>query len=105
MGYREDCAKWYNKKAWRGRAKAQLRAQPLCKMCNATGVVRQASVADHVVPHRGDSKLFWFGELQSLCWSHHSKSKQQMETIGYSKEIGSDGFPLDPNHPFNKASG
>jgi 5-methylcytosine-specific restriction enzyme A len=60
-----------------------------------------AQVADHIVPHRGDSQLFWLGDLQSLCWSHHSGSKQVEERRGYRDEIGSDGWPTDPRHPAN----
>jgi 5-methylcytosine-specific restriction protein A len=33
----------------------------------------QATDVDHVVPHRGDIKLFMTGELQSLCHSCHSR--------------------------------
>ena len=44
---------------WR-RARAGFLAQhPLCAACRAQGRVVQATVVDHVVPHRGDPKLFW----------------------------------------------
>lgn len=36
-------------------------------------------MADHVVPHRDDYGLFWFGELQSLCKSCHDGKKQRAE--------------------------
>ncbi len=95
---------WYKKAAWIKRAKLQLAVDPICTMCLRLGKVRAAEVADHIVPHRGDPELFWFGKLQSLCWSHHSASKAQIEKQGYSNEIGEDGYPIDPNHPFNKES-
>lgn len=41
-----------------------------------------ATVADHVVPHRGDVAAFWAGELQSLCTPCHSQAKQAEERSG-----------------------
>ena len=41
-----------------------------------------ATLADHVVPHRGDYALFWFGELQSLCKACHDIKKQRVERRG-----------------------
>jgi hypothetical protein len=66
--------------------------------------VTAATVADHITPHKGDYNLFWHGELQSLCPHHHNSIKQQLETgePGYSRAVGLDGWPTDPNHPANK---
>jgi len=94
--------KWYHTKRWERRAYFQKQEHPLCKMCLEHGIVTPAVVADHVIPHHGDPPLFWFGELQSLCSSHHSGSKQQLENKGYVDDIGVDGFPVDEKHPFNK---
>lgn len=80
----------------------QLRHHPLCKYCMARGWVMAATVVDHVVPHRGNSHLFFNGELQSLCASCHSSAKQQEDLRGYALEIGVDGVPVDPKHPANK---
>ena len=65
-------------------------------MCLADGIVKPARVADHVVPHRGDQDLFWTGELQSLCFTHHNGDKQALEKSGRPKRqrIGPDGWPL-----------
>ena len=65
----------------------------------AKGMVVPAEVADHVVPHRGNEQLFWFGKLQSLCWSCHSSNKQLLERRGYYTDIGVDGWPTDNKHP------
>ena len=89
----------YNDKRWLARRAAQLRAQPLCVMCKASGFTRLATVADHIVPHRGDPNLFWYGKLQSLCLTCHNNVKQQIETIGYATRCDVTGKPLDPNHP------
>lgn len=47
-------------------------------MCKAKGLVTLATVADHIVPHRGDRALF-MGALQSLCVPCHSVDKQREE--------------------------
>lgn len=41
-----------------------------------------AEITDHVIPHRGNSKLFWdVKNLQSLCFSCHNK-KTALEKQG-----------------------
>jgi len=70
---------WYGTQRWRKRAKHQLTIEPLCRMCAAEGIIRPARHADHIVPHRGDYELFWFGALQSLCDPHHNSVKQAEE--------------------------
>lgn len=96
--------KWYHTKRWERRAKLQLRHEPLCSMCLRLNILTAARVADHVVPHRGDSVLFWMGQLQSLCHNHHNKSKRTLEDKGYVDDIGADGWPIHPNHPANRRS-
>ena len=71
--------KWYNSKGWRQRRAVQLATEPLCAMCLAEGLAVEATVADHVEPHREDWDKFWHGGLQSLCAGHHSRAKQSEE--------------------------
>jgi len=97
MSYRQ----WYGLQRWRERAQQQLHDHPLCEMCLQKGVVTAAEVADHVEPHKGDEIAFWHGDLQSLCFHHHNSQKQIEEGRGYSNEIGTDGWPVDPAHPAN----
>lgn len=91
---------WYRCKRWRDRRALQLRQHPLCKMCEAEGRLEPATVVDHVVPHRGDRQLFFYGEVQSLCATCHDGAKRMVEERGYDTAIGADGFPKDRNHPF-----
>lgn len=87
---------------WRKRRAAQLAEHPLCRLCmDMRGRVTAASVADHVVPHRGDPALFE-GPLQSLCAPCHSGWKQELETSGTLKGCDLTGMPLNPHHPWNK---
>lgn len=42
--------------------------------------VPQATVVDHIRPHRGDQALFWDRtNWQALCAAHHSRDKQREE--------------------------
>jgi 5-methylcytosine-specific restriction enzyme A len=91
----------YNKRAWRRRSKTHLKENPWCVYCLAEGEHVLATNCDHVIPHNGDEHLFWFGELQSLCDTHHEARKQALEKRGYDTRIGVDGWPIDPRHPAN----
>lgn len=71
--------RWYNTTRWRAKAADQLRREPLCRMCQREQITRAASICDHVTPHRGDERLFWEGETQSLCKPHHDRDKQRVE--------------------------
>lgn len=93
--------RWYNTRAWKTRSAKQLRREPLCRLCAALGRTKLAAAADHVIPHRGDRRLFFYGDLQSLCDTCHSSAKQREERDGFSRDIGADGWPVDPRHPFN----
>ena len=57
---------------WEKARKRFLKAHPLCVRCMEQGRVVRANVVDHVIPHRGDAKLFWDeANWQSLCKSCH----------------------------------
>jgi 5-methylcytosine-specific restriction endonuclease McrA len=88
----------YNNSRWKGphgRRAEQLQREPLCRMCAAAGRVTPATVADHVIPHRGNETLFWEGELQSLCAPHHDATKQRIEARGYEHGCDEQGWPID----------
>jgi 5-methylcytosine-specific restriction enzyme A len=44
---------------WRRARVAFLARHPLCAACRAQGRAVAATVVDHVVPHRGNKRLFW----------------------------------------------
>lgn len=49
-----------------------LRSHPLCVRCLSQEKVVAASVVDHIIPHKGDGKLFWqVSNHQALCKSCH----------------------------------
>jgi len=92
--HRELTKPWYGTARWKKRRKYQLATEPRCKMCLDIGRVTAASVADHVIPHKGDEALFWNGALQSLCKPCHDSSKQSEERTGRKRvRIGVTGWP------------
>lgn len=65
---------------WQQAREQFLTEHPLCVMCQSEGRVEPATVVDHVVPHRGDERLFWDrSNWMSLCARCHSGTKQRME--------------------------
>lgn len=77
---RPSAARGGNPHRWRKVAKAFLMRHPLCRGCAAAGMTRPAEVVDHVIPHRGDRRLFWDrGNWQPLCKWHHDSIKARLE--------------------------
>ena len=59
---------------WQKVRKKYLETHPLCVACVKEGRYVKATDVDHVIPHRGDQKLFWDqSNWQALCHSCHSK--------------------------------
>lgn len=86
---------------WQRYRLAFLRQHPLCVRCEAAGRTTASNTVDHIVPHRGDEKLFRDPlNHQALCKLCHSGDKQKAEKSGTDSYRGSqaDGTPLDPNH-------
>ena len=81
-----------------GRKKA---ACEICAMCGKP--LRGAdAVVDHVIPHRGDWRLFWDeSNWQALCKHCHDSHKQRQEHGGYVGGCDTAGMPVDPLHPWN----
>lgn len=66
-------ARGYDSK-WRVARKRYLAQHPLCVKCFEEGKISPATVVDHIVPHRGDMKMFWNEEnWQPLCKPCHDE--------------------------------
>lgn len=91
--------RWYASAKWRAKRKAQLEAEPHCRLCAERGDVTDACIADHIQAHRGNYARFWFGRLQSLCKPCHDGLKQSLER-GNRAGCDVSGLPVDPSHPW-----
>ena len=59
----------YESNEWRKRRAQFLKKYPRCFICG-----NPATIADHIVPHRGDLTLFYDeSNLQPMCQSCHSR--------------------------------
>ena len=59
---------------WQKARKQYLSAHPLCVLCQKEGRFRKATVVDHIIPHRGDQKLFLDrSNWQALCKPCHDR--------------------------------
>jgi 5-methylcytosine-specific restriction protein A len=79
------------KRGYNGRWKRirhnHLAKEPLCRECKAMNKITSATVVDHIIPHKGDKKLFYDpNNRQSLCKFHHD-SKTAREDGGYGNRI------------------
>lgn len=81
---------------WARYAKSYLKRHPWCVHCEQEGRKTPATELDHIVPHKGDMRLFWRrNNLQPLCKSHHSSKTRRDMTAG-DKGHDISGQPLNP---------
>ncbi len=67
--------------AWQKASKAFLQTHPLCEECAGHGRYVKATVVDHIVPHRGDRKLFWDrSNWRALCKRCHDRKTGQEDS-------------------------
>lgn len=73
---------------------------PLCCCCMANGVVKAATVVDHVVPHRGDMALFWDrSNWQGLCTGCHNVIKRTLELRWDRGQVTAEELKMDRRLP------
>lgn len=67
---------------WRRYRISFLSSHPFCEECKKKGMITVATVVDHIIPHKGDKKLFWDTKNhQALCESCHNR-KTATEDMG-----------------------
>jgi len=84
---------WRTLSERRRRETRQLEARPLCAWCLQQGQIAVATVAVPPLSSRC--------EAQSLCGACHARQRASSR-MGYVDDIGLDGYPVDPRHPFNR---
>ena len=69
---------------WQKARIAYLAEHPLCVDCREEGRVTPATVVDHIVPHKGNDRLFWdeANNWAARCKSHHD-AKTAREDGGF----------------------
>ena len=65
---------------WRAARNKFLMQNKYCVYCAKRGIQQPAEVLDHIIPHRGDWKLFWDKtNWQPLCNHCHNTIKAEEE--------------------------
>lgn len=71
---RDDFTKnFYKTKEWRIIRKRHLELEPFCVECLKKGITTKATIVDHIIPIKQGGSRYDNNNLQSLCWSCHSR--------------------------------
>lgn len=71
-------------------------------MCLTDGHTTPATICDHADKEaKATEEGFFAGPFRSLCKQHHDSTRQREERRGIVIGCGPDGWPLDPDHPWN----
>jgi HNH endonuclease len=82
----------YSAPTYRNQRRVFLLNNPLCCMCKRP---RPAEVLDHIIPHKGNERLFWDERnWQPLCKHCHDSVKAVQEASIYTRK-GLDGYPIE----------
>jgi len=65
----------YGSRRWRRERLVFLRAHPLCSECECYGIIRAATVVDHVDPHHGDETVFWDSGRSPGWWLRQCRAQ------------------------------
>ena len=73
-------SKLYHTRRWINQSRLYRKRNPLCVECLKHGITtdctgKRKGAVDHIIPHRGDMKLFWDknNNWQTLCTMHHNQ--------------------------------
>lgn len=63
---------------WQQYRELFLKKNPICVECEEEELITPSTTVDHIVPHKGDHKLFWDSKNhQGLCKRHHDRKTVQ----------------------------
>ena len=68
---------FYKTPEWLHARKRQLNQYPFCAECLKAGKRTRATMVDHIVPIKQGGDKFAPNNLQSLCWSCHSRKSAE----------------------------
>jgi 5-methylcytosine-specific restriction protein A len=72
----------YGTVAWQKARAEHLRIEPYCRDCRALGLLRLATVVDHIRPVKQGGDFFDEDNLQSLCNRCHERKSTQEGSRG-----------------------
>lgn len=76
-GRDEFTQNFYNTPEWKFSRIRQLADHPFCEECLKVGKRTKATIVDHIVPIKQGGEKFAPSNLQSLCWSCHSRKSAE----------------------------
>jgi 5-methylcytosine-specific restriction protein A len=65
--------RFYQSTEWKMVKKRHLAIEPLCRECKKNGKLTKAAMVDHILPIKQGGAALDDNNLQSLCWSCHSR--------------------------------
>ena len=95
---------------WQQARAGYLAHHPLCREHEKAGQYVQATVVDHITPHKGNMELFWDKDnWQPLCKAcHDSKTAREDGGLGNAPSTKPrqgctvDGLPTDKRHHWHR---
>lgn len=69
--------RFYQSEEWKAVRRKKLSINPLCEECLRQGKLTKAVMVDHITPIRQGGAALDLNNLQSLCWSCHSRKSSE----------------------------
>lgn len=73
----KEMKRFYNSPAWVALKKRKLSIDPFCELCKKSGTLVKATAVDHIQEIKQGGSRLDINNLQSLCWSCHSRKTIQ----------------------------
>jgi 5-methylcytosine-specific restriction protein A len=86
---------------WRNLRARKLEANPVCEL-KLPGCEGAAVEVDHIRQLAAGGDRFDWANLRSACEACHDKRHGKRKRRPRIKGCDADGYPLDPDHPWNK---
>lgn len=90
-----------NSAAWQRLRASVLAGEPLCRMCQARGLVVPATDVDHASGDPSDNSR---ENLTPLCHECHSRKTASDHGKRVNHGCDANGMPLDPNHTWHQGT-
>jgi len=68
---------FYKTSQWLKVRKIKLQQSPICEECKKNGTIVVGKIVDHIVPIKLGGEPYDMDNLQTLCWSCHSRKSIQ----------------------------